>query len=354
MRYPSFHQIIVFCLLFVVLGSGQSIEGLMNAGTDLLSNGAFNEAATNFRRVIARDPGNFEAHHNLGFAYLQLGRNAEAVKEFRAALGINAKSGESWLNMAVAYENLGNTKEAISALGNAVNIDPNNLNARNNLATMYANAGQVGQAIVQYKQIIQIDGNQIDAYLNLARCLASTGKGGDAKEYLTQALNTAPGNAEVHYELGNYYWKTEKNQQKACPEYETALKLEANSQNFYENYGLLLQEMGKKQEAIEVWKQFLVYLDDALAREKVQKRIDALEHGESAAGTPMAAEKPKGASNDSTTDRLRQEMRTTEKTQVRTLNAKPVDVSNDFDDLNSPQSAPVDLKAEAKKRSAKK
>jgi hypothetical protein len=122
--------------------------------------------------------------------------------------------------------------------------------------------------------------------------------------------------------------------------------------------GLLLEEMKKKDQAIENWKTFLVYLDDALAKEKVQKRIDALERGDQPANTASdkaaANEKARIQANDQTRS-LQAEMRgnTTQGSEVKTVNTKPVDISNDFQDLSAPDSQKLDLKSEAKKRSKK-
>jgi hypothetical protein len=127
---------------------------------------------------------------------------------------------------------------------------------------------------------------------------------------------------------------------------------------FYENTGLLLEEMKKKDQAIENWKTYLIYLDDALAKEKVQKRVDALERGEQpgVSGSDKAAanEKARIQANDNTRD-LQREIRgdAQQGGEVKTINTKPVDISNDFQDLNKPDSAKIDLKSEAKKRSKK-
>lgn len=353
MKRTGLNIVMVICLFCAGLVSAQSSEGMMSAGTQLLANGAFDQAVTQFRRVLERDPSNFEAQHNLAFAYLQMGRNADAVREFKKAIGLNGKNAETWSNLAVAYENLGNTKSSIDALSNAVNLDPNNLTARMNLATMYGNQGQLQSAISHYKQVIAIDGSQIDAYLNLSRCLVNSGQVSEAKRFLTEAINTQPNNAEAHWEMGNVLWKSEKNNEKALHEYQIAIKLQPNSQIFYENLGLLQQDMGKKQDALETWKAFLVYLDDALIKEKVQKRIDILEGRASAGGSSMPAMEKSKITTEDQTKRLQDDIRPEESRTGARMSTQSVDISNDFKELNSADTGKLDLKAEAKKRSKK-
>ncbi len=310
---------IIISLMIISSGTlyAQSSEELMNQGSMLLDNGAYDQAVSKFRKVIARDPGNFEAQFNLGFAYLNWGRNSNAVKELKKALGLNPRSADAWSNLAYAYENLGQGEKALSALYKAVQNNPRNVQAKINLATVYANKGRLGQAIAQYKQVLQIDGTNLDAHINLATCLVSKGNYKDAKHYLKSAIAIDPNEADTYWELGNIYWNKDKNADEAIKNYRKALVLKPNSQLFYKNLGLLLEEMwkknkddSKKEEAIEVWTKSLVYLNDALEKENIQNRLDMLQRGESPTGKATPEELfGQADKNDADLNELRNELK---------------------------------------------
>lgn len=342
----------VVLLLAGVQSYAQSIEALMSQGQELLERGAFNQAVTAFRNVVSREPDNFEARFNLAFAYLQWGRNSNAIDEFKQALRYQPQNSEVWSNLAIAYENMGQSDQATGALFKAVQYNPGNTTARLNLAAMYGNANQFGKAIEQYKKAIELDGTNKDALTNLAKCLVSTGKFAEAKNYLLQAVAADPGNGEARWELGNIYWKKEKDVDKGIKEYELAIAAQPSGIPFYESLSSAYEEKGDKAQAIEILKKSMIYIDEALAKEKMQDRIDKLELGDTskekdAAGTKLTTKNQ--------IDDLKKELRTKKPSETQQLETKPVNVMSDFDDLNAApeDDNPLDLKAEAKKKAKK-
>lgn len=342
----------VLLLLASVQSSAQSIEELMSQGQQLLERGAFNQAVTAFRNVVSREPDNFEARFNLAFAYLQWGRNSNAVDEFKQALRYQPQNSEVWSNMAIAYENMGQSDQAIGSLFKAVQYNPGNITARINLAAMYGNNNQFAKAIDQYKEVLSQDGTNEEALTNLSKCLVSTGKFAEAKNYLMQAVAANPNNGDARWELGNIYWKQEKNLDKGIAEYKLAISAEPSGIPFYESLSSAYEAKGDKKLAVETLKSSLVYIDEALAKEKMQERIDRLEFGDTSKEKEAASEKM--VSKDQITD-LRKELRQKDAASSQQLKTQPVDVMGDFNDLNAEEENenPLDLKAEAKKKAKK-
>jgi Flp pilus assembly protein TadD len=338
--------------LAVCAVQAQSIETVMNQGMELLRNGAHSQAIAAFRKVMRKDPMNFEAQHNIAFCYLQMGRYNEAVKAFRRAIEINGKSAESWSNLAFAYEQLGNSKKAIDALYASVNLDPSNVTARLNLATMYVNENQHKSAINQFRQIIQMDRENVEAYNNLAKCLMNTGDHKGAAQALREAIAVEPGNAEAHWELGNIYNEREKDPDRAIGEYRTAVNLAPSTPKYYQNLANLLAEKGNKEEAAEMLKKSLVYVDDALAKERIQKKVDRLEGRQpgSTAGGELA---PAKTVDMEMQEVVREPSDEGERTGGRLMKTEKMDISSDFEDLNEDEGEELDLMKEAKKRAKK-
>ena len=361
-------SIILLCaLLFTVPALAVSTEELMNTGNHLLADGAYDQAVSKFRKVIARDPGNFEAQFNLAIAYLNSEQYSNAILEFKKAIYINPRSAEAWSNLAFVYDKLGWSEKALNALYKAVISNPNNITARINLATVYAQNNRYNEAIAQYKQIIQIDGTNLDAHVNIAKCLISKNKLKEAKHYLKSAIAINPNDPEAYWELGNVLWDSERNSEGAVKNYKKAIALKPNSQVYYENLGLLLEELWKKnkdknkrQEAIDVWESWLVYLDDALQKEKIQSRIEMLERGESPTGKATPEELfGKSEPSREEIEQLRSEVRKEGGEVVAKANIIKVDkydVESELNDLEKSEDSKFDFdmeKAVEKKKKEK-
>jgi tetratricopeptide (TPR) repeat protein len=338
-------------VLAVAAANAQSVESLMSSGMELLRNGAYSQAIATFRKVLQQDPGQFEAQHNVAFSYLQMGRYPDAVREFKRAIQMNGRNAETWANLAFAYESMNKSGEAIEALYQSVNLDPGNVTARLNLATMYVNEGKHTQAIAQYKQIIQMDGSNVEAYTNLAKCLINAKKHSEAVVYLKQAIDNDPGNSEAHWELGNIYLDKEKDAKKAIAEYKIAVSLTSDQPKYYTSLADAHLAANDKEAAIETLHKSMVYIVDALAKERVQRRVDQLEGKTTASGVagPGGSAGPV-VDTKGQMEELQKDLRSSERKETKTVETKPLDISSDFDDLNNQQTEELDLTKEAKKR----
>jgi tetratricopeptide (TPR) repeat protein len=321
----------------------------MANGQDLLRAGAYQQAITSFRKVLSRDPNHFEAQYNLALSYLNLQRYGKAVKEFKRAISLNQKNPHSYANIAIAYEAMGNDQEALNSLSSAVRLDPQNINIRMNLATMYMNLDRYDRAIREYREVIAINGRYIEAYTNLAKTLIAKNRIAEAKKYLQEASSVAPNNAETHYQLGNIYWKHDKDTEKALREFRLAVSLESQNPTYYQGLAMLLESMGKTDEAIDTWKKCMVYLNDALTKEKIAARVEQLEQGDQ---VPVSAqqEAPVTTTKDNIAE-LQKELRDGEKKEQRIIQTAPVDVSSDLEELeNAEDEETIDLREELKRR----
>ncbi|MBD3420352.1 MAG: tetratricopeptide repeat protein [Chitinivibrionales bacterium] len=362
-RMKQFHATLkagLLSMLMVFSLNAQSIEDLMSSGVELLNNGAYGQAVTRFKKVVARDPGNFEARFNLAFAYLYWGRYADALAELKQAAAIDPRNSNIYANMGVAYEQLGQNRKAIEALSQAVNLDPGNVDARLNLASMYAAMNRHNEAINQFKQVISLDGSNPVALTNLAKLLVGKKQLTEAKHYLREAIAYEPNNADAHWELANIYWKQDKNYKDAEKEYRIAIRIEPTSQVYYNNLGLMLEEQKKKDEAIKVYEDYLVYLNDAFRKEKIQQRIDLLRNPDLAKGEgKRAGGSVAGFDGKSKEDikRLKKELGGEEPEEAKTMDVGEVDVMGDFETFTTDDddaAATFDLKEAAKNRAKEK
>ncbi len=323
-----------FCtiIMMIVQLSAQPTETIMSEGNMFLSNGAYDQAIVRFQKVLGRDPGNFEAQFNIAFAYLSWGRNSQAVTAFKRAASMNPRNADIWSNLAMAYENMGKSEKALQSLYKAVEYNPSNVQARINLATVYANKNRLNDAIRAYKGVIEVDGTNLDAHINLAKCLISKKKLDEAERYLKSAIAIAPMEAESYWELGNVLWNKDRDTSGAIKNYEKAIKLNPNSELFYNNLALLYEGMNNKVKALETWKAALVYMDDALQKEEIERRVELLEKGESPSGK-VSAEELFGNTKMEAGEKVEREGDQASTEPVKTINTQGVDVGGDLDDL---------------------
>lgn len=109
-----------------------SAEANSNLGLGLASKGRFADAVL-YYRVSLTTMDEISTRISLGDALVGLGRFQEAVTEYEKVLRIQSQNAGVHNNLGVALSQQGKLDEAIVHFNQAVRIDPNHTNARNNL-----------------------------------------------------------------------------------------------------------------------------------------------------------------------------------------------------------------------------
>ena len=105
------------------------------------------DAEDAYRRALALDPRNAEAHVNLGRLLQERGRTEEAVLQYQEALRLSPRSAPAAFNLGTALEDLKRTNAAIAAYRQAVSIDESLADAHYNLSRLYESNGQKQAAL---------------------------------------------------------------------------------------------------------------------------------------------------------------------------------------------------------------
>jgi tetratricopeptide (TPR) repeat protein len=90
----------------------------------LFEHGAPADAEQALRTLIARNPANASAHHNLGMLLLRLKRYDEAARSFRQALRHCADAPATYLHLGYALKESGRLEEAIAAWQQVLRLVP--------------------------------------------------------------------------------------------------------------------------------------------------------------------------------------------------------------------------------------
>src|SRR5215470_3271934 len=138
---------------------------------DLQRQGALNEAATEYCKLIALAPDYAEAHANLGAVLSRLGKYEEAIQSYQTALRLNSRLTPVLLNLGIAHYRARQFSKAVPVLEQFLAAAPESMQARQLL-------GLVLVELVRYAE---------------------------AAPYLEQALTAEPDDTGLLYSLGLVY-----------------------------------------------------------------------------------------------------------------------------------------------------
>ena len=112
-----------------------------------LDEGSPAQARAAYERSVALDPGQVEAHVNLGRLLHESGELAAAAKAYEVALAINPAHGVAAFNLGVVLEDQGKSDAAARAYELALASDPGQADAHHNLGHLLERLGHPAAAL---------------------------------------------------------------------------------------------------------------------------------------------------------------------------------------------------------------
>jgi protein O-mannosyl-transferase len=155
-----------------------------------------------YKDTLAKNPGAWLAHNNLGRIYAARGETAAALAEFEETLRLHPGYAEGHNNLAVALERVGRADEAIANYTEAVRLYPEYADANYNLARLLAQHGRADEAIARYQRSIRTRPGFAPARSNLGRLLYERGRLDGALAELRESLRLRPRHPETLLALG--------------------------------------------------------------------------------------------------------------------------------------------------------
>ena len=154
--------VIIWALTIIILsltvynGYSQSAEEEhMKKGTDLIRHDKFDEAITEFNKVIETNPKSAPAYYNLGFAYDKKGDLAKAISYFSKAIEADPTLADAYYNRGFAYYKKGAFDNAITDYNKVIEISPASADAHYVLGLAYSQKGDLDKAISEYTGAIK-------------------------------------------------------------------------------------------------------------------------------------------------------------------------------------------------------
>src|ERR1700689_518176 len=195
----------------------------------------YRDIETLHRESLARNPGSWLAHYNLGVLFAEMpGRLPDAIAEYQAALRIKPDYAEAHVNLGIALSfTPGRLPDAVAEYQAALQIDPDYAEAHLNLGNILSQApGRQSEAIAEFQAALRINPDYAEAHNELGIVLAETpGRLQDAIAEYQAALRINPDYAEAHVNLGNALSQIPGRQSEAIAEYQAAVRIRPDYAN---------------------------------------------------------------------------------------------------------------------------
>ena len=158
-----------------------------------------------WRTTIARNPGCWMAHNNLGIVLSQKGEIDEAIAHYRKTLEMSPDFAEADYNLGNALLQKGEIDAAILHCQRAVRIQPNDPEAQVALGNALFKKGLIDESIVHYQKALAIRPYYVTAHYNLSSAFLKKGEIDKAIFHCQAVLSTQPEHADAHTILANAF-----------------------------------------------------------------------------------------------------------------------------------------------------
>jgi tetratricopeptide (TPR) repeat protein len=194
---------------------------------------------TLWRTTLARNPGCWMAHNNLGIVLFEKGQLDDAIAHYQTTLQMQPDFWDADYNLGTALLGKGQVGEAIFYCDKAVRMQPNDPDAQVALANALVQKRRIDDAIVHYEKAVAMRPDYFLAHYGLGHALLEKGKLDAAIEHSRAASLIQPDNADCHTVLAIAL--DEKGQSaEAIKHYEKALEISPQSVSALNNLAWLL------------------------------------------------------------------------------------------------------------------
>ncbi|HEY4989225.1 MAG TPA: tetratricopeptide repeat protein [Opitutaceae bacterium] len=187
----------------------------------------FHDNETLYLTTIARNPGSWMAHNNLGLAWSKMpGRLDEAIAQYQEALQLNPDIAETHTNLGSALSGIpGRLDDAIGEFEEALRLDPRYPDAHFYLANALVQSQRIPEAIEHYEAALSADPSLAEANNNLGMILCRTGRTEEGIRHIDAAIRIQPDFAPAHLARGVALLQSGRKDE-AIGEFERVLQLQ--------------------------------------------------------------------------------------------------------------------------------
>lgn len=234
-------------------------------GMNALDNKDKQTALTELLNAVSYDNSNYVYYYNLGKVQYMLGKVDEAKSSFLSCVQIRGDFPPSQYNLGLAYLRLGKDKEALDAFRKARDIDPRYEKAYLEEARLLVKRNDIQGALSAYNNVVRINNVNGDALRELGSVYYAAGKYSASEDNYRKAialLSPDESDPATYYNLSNTLYAEKKTAEAvsyAKKAYDTKDSLRSTSAkaNVVYNYALMLDQLGKVDDAIPLYSEVL-------------------------------------------------------------------------------------------------
>jgi tetratricopeptide (TPR) repeat protein/ADP-heptose:LPS heptosyltransferase len=178
-----------------------NIEKAIKSAFEYHKSGKLEEAENLCRKILRRQPKNFDILNLFGVIHYQKQEYDSAINYLEKAISINQSNAQVQHNLGLALFNKSQIDEAIPCFKRAVQLDPLFSDAWLNLGNAFFHKGSFDEAIEYYHKALQSNPNHAEASSNLATCLIEKGQYRQSIDYFKKAILSNPNYARAHFNL---------------------------------------------------------------------------------------------------------------------------------------------------------
>ena len=209
------------------------------------------QAIAEFQKIVALQPKSVEDHMVLGQLYTVKHQPEKAEAEFKTAQAIEPESEDVVLNLARLYAESGDLQHAAKSI-EAVPVDGRTPKMEFTLGALYDQMKQPKDAIAAYKRAEDMEPGDLQTVDALAQALLNNDQLDDALKQYKDLAEANPDDAEPLIHIAEIERRQGKYED-ALTVVRKARKIDPNSLEAGFNEGLLLDILGRLDEAIQVY-----------------------------------------------------------------------------------------------------
>lgn len=213
------------------------------------------EAIARYEQAIQADPKNQDIHFLLGRELLAQDRKEEAETRFREALELNPEDARCHNELGALLEERGETDEAMRHYEEALRAAPQFGYVLYKIGKLLSGQGKYAEAEARFEEALNLDPDNQDLYYLIGRELVAQGRQEEGRRYFERALSMNPDDARVHNDLALIIGAADA--EAAIAHFEKALQIAPNFTLALNNWGNLLAELNRLDEAEQKYREAL-------------------------------------------------------------------------------------------------
>ncbi|MGZ5114603.1 MAG: tetratricopeptide repeat protein [Burkholderiales bacterium] len=259
------------------------VRALLEDGQAALARGEPEAARRSCNNALAQDPRNALGHFLLGSIDAQAGLYEAARTRLEHCVALGARFPEAYIHLGNVYRLTGDLPRAARTYRRAVDIDPLNALGHYNLALIAKQEGGT-EDVLEHLGYATAPETKGDVIRLRTKTLIELGRYDEAVESARSAVEQDALSYDNWIALGFAYQKVhEPHEALKC--YDRALAIRRDEAELFNNYGIVLQDLGRVQESIASYEAALkIKPADPLAR--FHKALINLLIGNYASGWP--------------------------------------------------------------------